>query len=46
MRKLIGKILCAMGLHDAKFSKGTRYCIRPHFYCQRREENGCNYTEV
>jgi hypothetical protein len=40
LMRLTGKILCAMGLHDAKFCSGCHVSFRPHFYCRRK---GCTY---
>lgn len=37
---ILGKMLCAIGLHDAVFSRYWRGMWRPHFYCRRK---GCNY---
>lgn len=40
MKKILGKILCAMGLHKEKYYERSRGFYRPHFECQRK---GCNY---
>lgn len=38
--KIIGKILCAIGLHKERYFERWNGMYRPHFECLRK---GCNY---